>query len=162
MTNEEMTFIQQPEDPNASMMIVPAETNVVSSSKPGAQDGFVTYGVSVVSGAQPDTAYGPSDAYLDTGDARGRDIHGGGSSLANPLAPDQPLTPTLGCTRAHNSDVQSLGRMIDNFKSTHGADVLYLRVGTPPGATHQQQTIPRDSPFVQAILDGRLQVSVLP
>lgn len=162
MTNEVMVFIQQPEDPNAAMMIVPAETDVVSSSKPGAQDGFITYDVNSVQGAQPDTAYGPSGSYLDNGDTRGRDVHGGGSSLANPLASDQPLTPTLGCTRACNSDVQSFGRMIDNFKNTHGASVLFLRVGTPSGATHQQQTIPRDSPFVQAILDGRLQVRVIP
>jgi hypothetical protein len=82
---------------------------------------------------------------------------------ANPFAPNQPLTPTLGCTRAHNSDVQSFGHLIDDFKkNTGGAQVLYLRVGTPPNATHQNQTIPLDHPFVQAILEGRLQVEVIP
>lgn len=32
-------------------------------------------------------------------------IHGGGSSLPDPLAPYQRLVPTLGCIRMHNADL---------------------------------------------------------
>jgi hypothetical protein len=61
-------------------------------------------------------AYGPEGAQINTGDIRGRWIHGGGTSLkTHAYDPYQELTPTLGCTRACNIDVQRLGREITDF-----------------------------------------------
>lgn len=50
--------------------------------------------------------------YISTGDARGRDIHGGGSGLDDPLAAQQGWYPTLGCLRMQNEDGQTLSRLI--------------------------------------------------
>jgi RHS repeat-associated protein len=162
MTNGQLTFIRTPELPNAPSIVITATTNVVRSADPGSQNGFVTYDVNQLFGAEP-RPYGSSGAYLDTGDRRGRDIHGGGSSLPNPTDFWQPLTPTYGCSRGHNADVTTLGDEITQFKeTTGGARILYLRVGTPPGATKQDYTIPLEHPFVRAILDGRLQVRLIP
>jgi hypothetical protein len=65
-------------------------------------------------------AYGPQGAQINTGDSRGRWIHGGGSSLGvHAYDPNQRLTPTFGCTRAQNSDVQRLGQEITNFQTAN-------------------------------------------
>ena len=50
--------------------------------------------------------------YITTGDPRGRDIHGGGSALDDPLAPRQGWYPTLGCLRMQNEDGEALSRLI--------------------------------------------------
>lgn len=50
--------------------------------------------------------------YITTGDPRGRDIHGGGSALTEPLAPRQGWYPTLGCLRMQNEDGEALSRLI--------------------------------------------------
>ena len=50
--------------------------------------------------------------YISTGDPRGRDIHGGGSNLDNPLAPCQGWLGTYGCLRMQNEDGEELSRMI--------------------------------------------------
>ena len=50
--------------------------------------------------AEDDDAYGT--VYIDTGDSRGRVIHGGGSALAEPKADEQGWYPTLGCLRVQN------------------------------------------------------------
>ena len=50
--------------------------------------------------------------YISTGDARGRDIHGGGSGLDDPKAPHQGWYPTLGCLRMQNEDGEALSRLI--------------------------------------------------
>lgn len=68
-------------------------------------------------------AYGTG--YIDTGDSRGRDIHGGGSRLTSKdevaqdfvnkegaYAPRQELLPTYGCIRMHNEDVEELCNLI--------------------------------------------------
>lgn len=134
---------------------IPTSTGVVQRSQPGAQNGFITNDVEGQN--RPQTpGFGSEGAYIETNDPRGRDIHGGGSNLADPYAADQPLTNTLGCTRGHNSDVQALGNMINDFKATTGETVPYVRFGTPPDATHQNYTIPTNSPFVQSVLSGRL------
>lgn len=50
--------------------------------------------------------------YISTGDERGRDIHGGGSSLPNPYAPYQGWRCTYGCLRMQNADGEELAGMI--------------------------------------------------
>ena len=50
--------------------------------------------------------------YIRTGDARGRDIHGGGSGLPDPFAPRQGWVPTHGCLRMQNIDGEELSRQI--------------------------------------------------
>ena len=50
--------------------------------------------------------------YIETGDYRERDIHGGGSSLPQPYAPRQGFLPTFGCLRMQNEDGEELSRMI--------------------------------------------------
>ena len=75
-------------------------------------------------------AYGPEGSQIDTGDSRGRWIHGGGTSLhqAHAYDPAQRLTPTFGCTRGHNSDVARLGREITEFQNANpGVQIPYTR-----------------------------------
>ena len=64
---------------------------------------------------EPPTSYnGPAYGtfYINTGDPRGRDIHGGGSSLPDPLAPRQGFLCTYGCLRAQNEDGEKLSLLI--------------------------------------------------
>jgi len=60
--------------------------------------------------AENNAAYGTF--YISTGDPRGRDIHGGGSSLDEPLAPAQGWCATYGCLRMQNRDGEELSRLI--------------------------------------------------
>lgn len=46
--------------------------------------------------------------YISTGDPRGRDIHGGGSNLDDPFAPEQGWLGTYGCLRMQNKDGEDL------------------------------------------------------
>ena len=55
-------------------------------------------------------AYGTG--YIHTGDYRGRDIHGGGSSCEDPYAPRQGWFVTYGCLRMQNEDIEALSRLI--------------------------------------------------
>lgn len=50
--------------------------------------------------------------YIDTGDSRGRVVHGGGSGCSDPFAPHQDLLPTYGCLRMYNVDGEELSRLI--------------------------------------------------
>ena len=50
--------------------------------------------------------------YIATGDARGRDIHGGGSGLDDPYAGRQGWLGTYGCLRMQNEDGQVLSYLI--------------------------------------------------
>jgi len=50
--------------------------------------------------------------YIHTGDPRGRDIHGGGSSLQDPYAPYQGWLCTYGCLRMQNADIVELSKMM--------------------------------------------------
>ena len=52
--------------------------------------------------------------YISTNDptGRGRDIHGGGSGLADPFASRQGWLGTYGCLRMQNEDGQALSRLI--------------------------------------------------
>lgn len=127
MKNGKTTFDPRPEDPNANPTTIDTLNKVTSRSQSGANDPLSTPDVSCLLIA-PSRKYGPTGAYLDTGDSRGRDIHGGGSSLPDPLAPIQPLTPTQGCTRGHNQDLQDLCNKITDFKRRHpGVSIPYIR-----------------------------------
>lgn len=61
-------------------------------------------------GVEQGPAYGTF--YIRTGDPRGRDIHGGGSSLPDPYAPYQGWRCTYGCLRMQNHDGEQLSRLI--------------------------------------------------
>lgn len=50
--------------------------------------------------------------YIETGDYRERDIHGGGSDLPDPFAPRQGWEPTYGCLRMQNEDGEELSKLI--------------------------------------------------
>ena len=60
--------------------------------------------------AENSPAYGTF--YIATGDFRGRDIHGGGSSLDDPYADKQGWLYTYGCLRMQNIDGQELSRLM--------------------------------------------------
>jgi len=65
-------------------------------------------------------AYGPGDyTYIDTQHPSGKDIHGGGSGLADPFADYQGWRPTYGCIRMQNADVRSLSKSILAFKNRY-------------------------------------------
>lgn len=67
-----------------------------------------------VSAEITDGKYGPSygNFYITTGDARGRDIHGGGAGCPDPYADYQGWVPTYGCLRMQNADGVELSNMI--------------------------------------------------
>lgn len=107
---------------------IPTSTSVARNAAPGANEGFSTPDVNWIPQGTYSRAYGPNGSYIDTGDPRGRDIHGGGSRLPDPFAPNQGWTPTLGCTRGQNADVRGLGEAIDEFKRANpGVPVPYYR-----------------------------------
>lgn len=89
------------------------------------EDGFNEYGQpreSLPDGVYPDieaNVYAPGEQepafgtfYISTGDERGRDIHGGGSSLEDPYVPYQGWRMTYGCLRMQNADGEELAEMI--------------------------------------------------
>jgi hypothetical protein len=93
-------------------------------SKPGAAGPFDSQVVGQIKGLRS-RAYGPVGAQINTGDSRGRWIHGGGSSLGiHAYDPNQRLTPTFGCTRACNIDVQRLGREITSFQTANPSTAI--------------------------------------
>ncbi len=107
---------------------VPSLVKAVRASKPGAGGPFHSYVVGQVKGLSS-PAYGPKGAQINVGDARGRWIHGGGSSLRkHAFDPHQKLTPTLGCTRACNANVERLGDEITVFQQQNpGTPIPYWR-----------------------------------
>jgi hypothetical protein len=108
-------------------VMIDTRVNVARGSRPGAGDPFTTPDVTPINNIRS-PAYGPEGAYIDTGDPRGRDIHGGGSGLRNPYAPRQGWRPTRGCTRGQNEDIQNLGTTITDFKRRHlGVRIPYTR-----------------------------------
>jgi RHS repeat-associated protein len=112
---------------NGQSYTITTRTNVTRDSQTGANGAFTTPDVTVRNDIRSN-AYGPEGAYIDTGDPRGRDIHGGGSGLADPYAPQQGWVATHGCTRGQNADVQELGRRIQEFQRQHpGTPIPYTR-----------------------------------
>jgi len=113
---------------NDPVITIPTFTRPDSVSKPGAGNPYCStvVGVLYTGGGKP--AYGMNGAYINTGDPRGRVIHGGGSRLADPYDPNQPLTPTHGCTRGHNQDVVDLGDAISQYQQSNpGMPITYCR-----------------------------------
>jgi RHS repeat-associated protein len=135
IVNGTTTFDPRPEDPNGTPTIIFTRNGVDRKALPGAQDGFSTSDVSVRH-RDPSKSYGPDGAYIDTGDPRNRNIHGGGScpnnNYGDPLKPRQGWCVTMGCTRGQNEDVINLGRQIEDFKRRHpGVKIPYYRVIWP-------------------------------
>ena len=117
-------------DKNGKLTTKQIETHndVVKSAKPGADAPYKSDVVGVSNRHGDSAAYGPKGAFIDTGDSRGRDIHGGGTGLADPLAPQQGWKPTLGCTRGQNEDVINLGNAITQFQQANpGVVIPYVR-----------------------------------
>jgi RHS repeat-associated protein len=97
------------------------------ATHPWANDEFSTPNVQPMNNVSSEM-YGPYGTYIDTGDPRGRDIHGGGTGLPNPFAARQGWMRTHGCTRGQNEDVQELNRIISRFLRNHpGTRIPYKR-----------------------------------
>ncbi len=108
-------FDPKPEDAKGEIFMIKTRNKVIKSALPGATDAFKTDDVSVLY-VEGNKAYGIKGAYIDTNDPRGRDIHGGGSGLAEPFIDYQGWVPTKGCTRGQNKDILQLGDKIKEFK----------------------------------------------
>ncbi len=105
---------------NLTTVQIETRTDVVRGAKPGAGDPYTTHNIVGVSDRHAgERSYGPKGAFIDTGDPRGRDIHGGGRGLDDPFALRQGWWPTTGCTRGQNEDVMDLGNSITNFQQAN-------------------------------------------
>jgi hypothetical protein len=72
------TFDPRPEVPDGKATTIKTRNKVTRNSKPGANDPYKTGDVRVLKKMpRLQKLYGPDGAYIDTGDPRGRDIHGG-------------------------------------------------------------------------------------
>jgi RHS repeat-associated protein len=69
--------------------------------------------------------------YIDTGDARGRDIHGGGTGLPDEYAPYQGWVPTWGCIRMQNQDIEDLVRIIQEYRQNNPGVSIDFEVTNP-------------------------------
>ena len=104
---------------------IETQNKVDSRSKPGANDPYSTPNIKgvVSDSAHADKPeYGPAGAFINTGDSRGRAIHGGGSGLTDGTTFDDKqskLMPTFGCTRGFNADVINLGKSITSFQQAN-------------------------------------------
>ncbi|MBV9924358.1 MAG: discoidin domain-containing protein [Acidobacteria bacterium] len=58
-------------------------------------------------------------------------IHGGGRPLAQALDPQQPLTPTQGCVRVHNEDINALITTVNDL-ATEGDPISNIFIGDAP------------------------------
>jgi hypothetical protein len=128
--NGRTTFDPGQYEPDMLPMTIDTLTKAVSGSKKGADAPYSTRNIVGVIRRGDSHPYGAVGAYIKTGDPRGRDIHGGGSSLRGDhyKDPDQPLTPTAGCTRGHNQDIINLGNHIKEFQQAHpGVSIPYDR-----------------------------------
>ncbi|SRR6266404_2607287 len=124
------TFDPRPEEASGVPITVPSSNRVSNSnSLPGAGDPFSTPDVSRAYRGDR-VSYGPDGAYIETGDPRHRNLHGGGSfrNITDPYAPRQGWCPTYGCTRLQNEDINRLGDAIQDFQSNHpGVPIPYDR-----------------------------------
>ena len=128
--NGRTTFDPGPYESNMLPITIETLTKADSSSKKGAADPYSTPNIVGVVHRGDSLPYGADGAYIKTGDPRGRDIHGGGTSLKKEhyKDPNQPLTPTFGCSRGHNQDIINLGKHIEEFQQAHpGVQIPYDR-----------------------------------
>ncbi len=108
------TFDPRPEDPSGQPITIQTRNAVDPRARPGANDPFNTPNIAgCINVTAP--AFG-QNAYIRVRDRRGRDIHGGGSSLPDPFASRQGWRPTMGCTRGQNEDIQALCQEINSFQ----------------------------------------------
>lgn len=114
----QLTFDPRPEEPNGKPSTISCRLRVTGKAKANATDSFSTND-SWPLAIESSNTYGPAGAYIETNDPAGRDIHGGGSDLPNPLAPRQGFEKTHGCVRCQNEDIQKLSTVMDKFRSTH-------------------------------------------
>jgi RHS repeat-associated protein len=116
MSGHKTTFTSTDEFGKTTKVQIETKNAVDSKkSEPGAGDPYATSNIKGVSDRHAgQVPYGPAGAFIDTGDSRGRAIHGGGSGLPDPFADQQGWKPTEGCTRGQNADVISLGQAITN------------------------------------------------
>ena len=127
ITQRTTTFYPRPFDSEGQPITIETRVNLTSDALPGAGGPFITPNVAVIDNIS-DPRFGPPGAYIDTGDPRGRDIHGGGSGLTDPYAPRQGWVPTPGCTRGQNEDVRRLGDAIQDFQRRYpGIPIPYTR-----------------------------------
>ncbi len=101
---------------------IETRNDVMWYSSPGADAPYRTHNIRGVSNRHAgDPSYGPAGAFIDTGDPRGRAIHGGGNStkIHDPFAPRQGWASTTGCTRGQNEDVIGLGNGITRFQQAN-------------------------------------------
>jgi len=125
------TFDPRPEMRDGKPTTIETRNKVTRNSNPGANDPYKTGDVHVVQ-TMPERlqkSYGPGGAYIDTGDSRGRDIHGGGGKTREEaIKPRQGWRPTKGCTRGQNEDVIKLGKEILEFQRRFpGVKIPYER-----------------------------------
>jgi RHS repeat-associated protein len=110
------------------------DPNHMGSNANGTQGG--TAGVSA---RGPDLRFGTGIVTMEpvSGEAfnaRGRQvrdgiyIHGGGRPLTQALDPQQPLTPTEGCVRVHNEDVNALITTVNDL-ATNGDPISNIFIG---------------------------------
>lgn len=71
--------------------------------------------------AGDEAAYGPAFIHVDT--ERGRGIHGGGSDLDDPFAPEQGWEATYGCGRMQNKDLLELVALMRQYGGEVKAEV---------------------------------------
>ncbi|MES2309690.1 MAG: RHS repeat-associated core domain-containing protein [Verrucomicrobiota bacterium] len=117
-------------DDDGNKTVYPSSGKVTPRSKPGAEDPYKSDDVNVSPPKKNKKAYGPGDL-ITTDDPRGRWIHGGGSGLKDPLAPQQGWYWTQGCTRMQNDDLAKLVDQIKKYKKDHpGKKIPYERKGT--------------------------------
>lgn len=106
------------------LLVFETRSDVASSSKPGAAgpySGEVTY----CQLGKLNKAYGT--AKMRTTDPRSRWVHGGGTGLEDPWAAQQGWKPTEGCTRAQNSDVETLCSTISEFRAQNRTKTILYR-----------------------------------
>ncbi len=129
MDNNTTTFDPRPEDPDGKPFTIETRNKIISSSAPGADDPFETEDVNVIDTVTNHKSFGPDGAYIDTGDPRGRDIHGGGgANEKEAIKARQGWRPTFGCTRGQNKDVIKLADEIRKFQQRHpAAKIPYSR-----------------------------------
>jgi RHS repeat-associated protein len=127
IANRTTTFDPRPLEPQGRPVTIETHVEIARGASPGAGDPFTTPNVTFINTIR-NPSYGPPGAYIDTGDPRGRDIHGGGAGLTDPYAPRQGWRPTFGCTRGQNEDVQRLGDAIQEFQRRNpGVQIPYTR-----------------------------------
>ncbi|MGI9115818.1 MAG: RHS repeat-associated core domain-containing protein, partial [Chthoniobacterales bacterium] len=133
-TNGRTYFNPNPQSPGP-IISWDSRSGVVPASKPGAGGPYDSGNVYPTDGPYQNkpSSFGPNDI-LRTDDDRGRWLHGGGWDLTDPLAPRQGWTPTHGCTRLQNEDIQDLVDRVRDFKRDNpGVPIPYSRSAPPVG-----------------------------